>query len=474
MIGGAALIATLATGYSVNQWSSAEAAEATKAPISIQSSAITVAQRSLADLTPDQETLAGLYDMASPSVVNIQVVASPQAQLPNQNPFEGLPFPFDPNGPQQQQPAYGVGSGFVYDAEGHIVTNNHVIADADPENIIVNFSNGHWTKAELVAADSQSDLAVLKVTPPAGTTLTPLVLAPANSLRVGYYVVAIGSPFGLEQTMTMGVVSALDRTTPVGSLSVNQPTYSLPDVIQTDTAINPGNSGGPLLNLKGEVVGVNFMIESSAGTNSGVGFAIPVSVVEKVVSALIEEGAYEYAYLGISGQTINAVLAEEHQIPDNTLGVFVGSVPEGGPASEAGVEVNDIITAVDGQSLRHFEDLLSYLFHNATPGQTVTLHLLRDGQGTELDVELAARPRAVTTPADPQESDGEIGIGDALKTAKEAVIEGGLITNVDSTKATKETRDGRSVWVVTLSGDDKNATVTVDAQSGEVVALDVE
>ena len=156
---------------------------------------------------------------------------------------------------------HGEGSGFVYDSAGHIVTNNHVIDGADPNNIIVNFSNGHWAKAELVATDAQADLAVLKIVAPKETALVPLNLAPADSLRVGYYVAAIGSPFGLDETMTLGVVSALGRSTPTGNLNDGQPHYSLPDVIQTDTAINPGNSGGPLLNLKGEVVGVNYMLE---------------------------------------------------------------------------------------------------------------------------------------------------------------------------------------------------------------------
>ncbi|MCB0081581.1 MAG: trypsin-like peptidase domain-containing protein, partial [Caldilineaceae bacterium] len=255
IIGGTALVATLATGYGVEHWSSVQAAQVTNNPPALtQTAAVTDAQRSVAAFSPDQETLSQLYDAAAPSVVNIQVTVTQQATSQSQNPFGNLPFPFgnSPFGQNgTQQPVQGEGSGFVYDTAGHIVTNNHVVADADPDNIIVNFSNGHWAKAELVATDPQADLAVLKVTPPEGMTLTPLTLAQTDSLRVGYYVAAIGSPFGLDETMTLGVVSALNRSTPTGNLNDGQPHYSLPDVIQTDTAINPGNSGGPLFNLDG-------------------------------------------------------------------------------------------------------------------------------------------------------------------------------------------------------------------------------
>lgn len=477
IIGGTALVATLATGYGVEHWSSVQAAQVTNNPPALtQTAAVTDAQRSVAAFSPDQETLSQLYDAAAPSVVNIQVTVMQQATSQSQNPFGNLPFPFgnSPFGQNgTQQPVQGEGSGFVYDTAGHIVTNNHVVADADPDNIIVNFSNGHWAKAELVATDPQADLAVLKVTPPEGMTLTPLTLAQTDSLRVGYYVAAIGSPFGLDETMTLGVVSALDRSTPTGNLNDGQPHYSLPDVIQTDTAINPGNSGGPLLNMKGEVVGVNYMIESSAGSNAGVGFAIPVSVVEKVVPALIKDGAYQYAYLGISGQTINAAVAQEYEITDNTLGVYVGTVANGGPAATAGLKDGDIITAIDDQPVHRFEDLLGYLFVNTAPDQSVTLHILRNGSDMTLDVTLGERPKADTT-ASQQQQGALMGIGDALKAAKAAVIDGGLITKVDSAKATQEVQDGNPVWVVTMRGDSKTATVTIDAQSGEVLSLNVE
>jgi 2-alkenal reductase len=290
---------------------------------------------------------------------------------------------------------------------------------------------------------------------------------------VGYYVAALGSPFGLDETMTLGVVSALDRTTPTGNLNDGQPHYSLPDVIQTDAAINPGNSGGPLLNMKGEVVGVNFMIESAGGSNAGVGFAIPASVVEKVVPALIKNGSYSYSYLGISGQSIDAAVAQEYKLADNTLGVYVGNVAPGGPAAKAGVQADDIISAVDNQPIHHFEDLLSYLFSNTVPNQQMTLHILRNGKEMALDVTLGERPKADTTASQPEQG-ALMGIGEALKTAKAAVIDGGLIENIDSAKATQDTQDGAPVWVVTLSGNGKTATITIDAHSGDVLSLNVE
>ena len=263
------------------------------------------------DGIPSQETLAAIYDEITPSVVNIQVEVETAAINTPGSPFPGLPFPFgspfgSPNAPESQ-PQFGEGSGFVYDGNGHIVTNNHVVENA--KTITVYFDNGMWADAELVGRDPMADLAVIKITPPEGMELHPLMLAPASSLDEGHYVVALGSPFGLDETMTLGVVSALGRSFRTGDPGTGVAQYSLPDVIQTDTAINPGNSGGPLLNLNGEVVGVNFAFNSPVRANSGVGFAIPVSVVEKVVPALIDEGAYHYAYLGLSGQTINAVVA---------------------------------------------------------------------------------------------------------------------------------------------------------------------
>ena len=474
---------TVATGLVLGgthpTWPAVQAAGTSPAPV--VTTPVTDAQKGVMAILPEQAVLAALYDQASPSVVNIQVTVAASAlqTAPSQESPFPFPFPFpfgQGNGqdqPQQTQPARAEGSGFVYDTDGHIVTNNHVVADADPDNLIVNFANGEWAKAQLIARDPAADLAVLQVTPPANLTLTPLKLASADSLRVGYYVTAIGSPFGLDETMTMGVVSALGRSMPTNESADGTPTYSLPDLIQTDTAINPGNSGGPLLNLKGEVVGVNFAINSPVRANAGVGFAIPVSVVEKVVPALIKDGAYHYAYLGIAGQSINAALAAEKNLADNTLGVYIAEVNQNGPAGQAGLQTADIITGIDQQPVYRFEDLLSYLFNNTTPNQKVTLHLRRADKETTLDVTLGERPSAEEQQAATEEGT-PISVAEAVQIAKKAVTDGALLSQIDGVNVKQDMQNGQPVWVVTLSGDGKVATVTIAAQSGAVLGLDVQ
>jgi 2-alkenal reductase len=424
-------------------------------------------QAALAAIMPTQEVLAALYDQVAPSVVNIQVTVKPEVTA---SPGSPSPFPFGlPELPENQAPLQGEGSGFIYDADGHIVTNNHVVEGA--EEIVVYFGNGMWAEAELVAADPQADLAVIKVTPPEGMEWRPLPLASPNSLRAGYYVAAMGSPFGLNETMTVGVVSALGRSFATGD-GTEGATYSLPDVIQTDTAINPGNSGGPLLNLNGEVVGVNFAINSPVRANSGVGFAIPVSVVQKVVPALIQEGLYTYSYLGIAGGTINEPLAEENDLLDNTLGVWVSQVVEGGPAAEAGLQEGDIIVSIDGQPVTRFEDLISYLFQSTEPDQAVRLGVMRDGELTNLDVTLAARPGATEQAQEQGTPEATISISQAIQAAREAVVDAGLIEQIDSANAQQDTQNGRPVWIVTLTGNGQTATVVVDGLTGEVLGLE--
>jgi 2-alkenal reductase len=338
----------------------------------------------------------------------------------------------------------------------------------------VYFSNGMWAEAELVATDPSADLAVIKVTPPEGVNWQPLPLATANSLRVGFSVVAVGSPFGLQETMTSGVVSALGRSIPTDSGLEGGSSYSLPDVIQTDTAINPGNSGGPLLNLAGQVVGVNFAINSTSGSNSGVGFAIPVSVVEKIVPALIANGGYEYSYLGIAGTTINALVAEENDIDDNTLGVYVATVVENGPSANAGVEAGDVIVGVNDVAISQFEELISYLFTNTKPGDVVTLHVLRGGEETTVEVTVEARPSAaIAQQSEDASAEMQVTISEAIRSATEAVSEADLMANVESANAKASAIDGQPVWVVTLTGEGQTATVTVDGITGEVLELNI-
>lgn len=426
-------------------------------------------------LDEDQAALAALYDAISPSVVNIQVESTASAvQLPE---IPGFQLPQTPQGDMPLQ--RGEGSGFIYDNEGHIVTNNHVVEGA--QKVIVNFNNGMWARAEVVATDPQADLAVIKVTPPEGMDWQPLALADNGSVKVGHMVIAIGNPFGLQNTMTTGIVSALGRGFPVGAFGNNR--YTLPDVIQTDAAINPGNSGGPLLNLDGEVVGVNFAIESQTRQNSGVGFAIPSSIVQRVVPALIADGAYKYAYLGLEGSTISPQLAEALELPDNTLGVYVSGVVPGGPSADAGLQGGsevvttpdgaelrrggDIVTAIDDMPVVRFEDLVSYLVTKAEPGATVTLTVERNGEPIQLNVTLGERPQQPVASAQVGE-DGKINARAAIAIAEQAV-ESELNGAITEKVATPEERDGKSVWVVELSTDTQTATVVVDAQSGEVL-----
>ncbi|RME84349.1 MAG: PDZ domain-containing protein [Caldilineae bacterium] len=291
----------------------------------------------------------------------------------------------------------GSGSGFVYDQRGHIVTNNHVTRGGGPYEIV--FAGGERLEAELIGADVDSDLAVLKVDRvPQG--VEPLPLADPDSLRVGQFVVAIGNPFGEQGSMTLGIISGLGRSLRSqrgGGLSSS---YSLPQVIQTDAPINPGNSGGPLLNLQGEVVGVNSAIATTTGTNSGVGFSIPVAAVRRIVPVLIREGHYVYPYMG-------AAFAEEISLSEQKLfalpqtqGAYVLSITPGGPADRAGVIAadpntgrgGDLIIAIDGQPIRNFSDLNTYLVFHTEVGQTIELTVLRDGRTITLPLTLGERP----------------------------------------------------------------------------------
>ncbi len=443
-------------------------------------------QDALAIAQAQQEALADLYDQVAPSVVNIKVTVAHPDVNQGQTPPEGFPFglPGLPGNPGNElPPVQGEGSGWVYDTEGHIVTNNHVVEGAS--EILVTFHDGHWAKAELVATDPMADLAVIKVKPPKGVDLKPLPLAEPDSLRVGYSVIAIGAPFGLEETMTTGIVSAIGRSLPVG-LKDTGPHYSLPDVIQTDAAINPGNSGGPLLDLTGRVVGVNFAIESPVRASSGIGFAIPVSIVQRVVPALIEKGKYEYAYLGIRGHSITPEVADALDLPDNVLGAYVDEVVPDGPADKGGVkggskvvELNgielhkggDIIIAIDGQPVRQFNDLVSYLVTKASPGQEVTLTVLRNGKKLDLKVTLGKRPEQ---PEPIQKEAGKITPKAAISIARDVVKEQGLLKGkIKETTVMPDTYQGKDVWVVDLSDGKKTAEIIIDAESGEVLSAEV-
>ena len=287
----------------------------------------------------------------------------------------------------------GSGSGFVIDPDGYIVTNNHVVAEGGP--IVVGFSNGERLDAEVIGTDSQADIALLKVE---ATGLTALPLGDSDALEVGQFVVAIGNPFGVGQTVTSGIVSALGRS----QLGIN----TFENFIQTDAAINPGNSGGPLITMSGEVVGVNTAIESPVRANSGVGFAVPANVVKVVVTQLREGGEVRYPWLGIAGGTLSPEMAEEMGLDRTTRGVIISEVTAGGPAEAAGLRGGnletglggDVITGIDGLTITQFDDLLGYIVQRTTVGQPVQLTVLRDGQLQTLSLPLGERPAEVEQP----------------------------------------------------------------------------
>ncbi len=290
----------------------------------------------------------------------------------------------------------GQGSGFVYDVAGYIVTNNHVVAGA--RNIIVSFPDGNDLEATLVGADPGSDLAVLKVDVQPGE-LQALTLTDSDQLRVGQLVLAIGSPFGLANTLTTGIISGLDRLFP-GAQAPGGGSYNIPDIIQTDAAINPGNSGGPLLDTNGNVIGVNTAIESPVRGSSGVGFAVPSNVVAVVIPQLIDGGSVQTPWLGVSGTELNAALAESLNLDREQRGIVLANVIADGPAEAAGIRAGDpatglggdVIVGIDNEEVRSFDDLLGYIVGKTTVGQVVELSILRDGELLVIQVTLEARP----------------------------------------------------------------------------------
>jgi 2-alkenal reductase len=343
-------------------------------------------------LTALETTLEQVYQNVSPSVVYIKVL---EQQTPSTQ-FPGLM-------PGQQQAQRASGSGFVWDMDGHIVTNNHVVEGA--QQIIVTFSDGTIVPATLVGANSDSDLAVIKVDVPAAQ-LHPVAMGDSTQVQVGELVVAIGNPFGLENTMTVGFISAVGRSLPANSTD-GITSYTIPDIIQTDAPINPGNSGGVLVDGQGQVIGVTAAIASPVQASVGIGFAIPSAIVQRIVPMLIEQGRYPTPWLGISGTSMTPDLAQAMGLDTQQRGALVIDVTSNGPADKAGLhtsdrEINvngetrrvggDVIVAIGGQPVETFDDLVAYLFSSTKVGQQVTLTILRDGHEQSVAVTMGERP----------------------------------------------------------------------------------
>ncbi|MGC9443839.1 MAG: S1C family serine protease [Candidatus Methanospirareceae archaeon] len=309
---------------------------------------------------PASLTLGQIYELSKDSVVLITA---------KMRTFAGLePF--------------ASGSGFVYDEQGHIITNYHVIEEADA--LEVTFSDGTIVPAELVGVDPYSDLAVIRVDESPGS-LRPLPLGKSSELQVGEYIIAIGNPFGLSNSMTLGIVSQMGR-------ELDAPgNYKIVDIIQVDAAINPGNSGGPLVNMRGEVVGVNTAI---IAYSEGVGFAIPSDTVSREVTQLIETGTYKHPWIGVSAVNLDPEIAEELGL-NITKGTMIISVLAGSPAEAAGLQggqTGDVIVGVDNVTVRKLIDVLVYIERNKSPGDTITLQILREGTARNVPVTLEERP----------------------------------------------------------------------------------
>jgi len=356
------------------------------------------------DAAADSETdlFRAIYAKVNPSVVSIDVRipasgAASNSLIPQNGGSQGLQQPF----------AYAAGSGFVYDNQGHIVTNAHVVQGTD--TIEVTFSDDTQMHAKVVGIDLDSDIAVIKVDGDM-SKYQPLTIGNSDELTVGDRAIAIGNPFQEAGTMTTGIISGLHRSVLGLNTSANG-SYTIPDAIQTDASVNPGNSGGPLLNADGQVIGVNEQIASEVRQSSGVSFAIPSNLTKMVADALIQNGKIEYAWLGIGGTSLGLDVNEAMKLPTDTRGILVGTVQPGSPAEKAGlkggsntvtisgqqVQVGgDVIVAIDGQAVKHFEDLASYIFTKVKPGQTIKLTVLRNGQQQDLSVTLAPRPSEVS------------------------------------------------------------------------------
>ncbi|MBK9715340.1 MAG: trypsin-like peptidase domain-containing protein [Kouleothrix sp.] len=328
------------------------------APVSLQQST-PIPQSAQQGLDAEEQIVANVYDRAAPAVVRITT-------------------------------GQGLGSGYLIDKDGHIITNNHVIADSQNGQVRVAFTGLFETVGQVVGADADADVAVVKVDQ-LPQDVAPVELGDSSQIRVGQRTIAIGNPLGQDRTVTTGIVSALGRTITEGD-GQQGPAFSIGGAIQTDAAINPGNSGGPLLDSGGRVIGMNTVILSQSGTSSGIGFAVPVNLIKKVATALIEQGHYDHPYLGVGLKTVTTLDAQQNNLP--SAGVLIESNQDG-PVAQAGLKGQAVLTAINGTPMTSEEDVITFLELNSKPGDTVTLTLVgSDGKQHDLQVQLGSRPRA--------------------------------------------------------------------------------
>jgi S1-C subfamily serine protease len=301
------------------------------------------------------------------------------------------------NGNPLESQSTKLGSGFVYDDLGHIITNNHVIQGA--KSVDVRFVDGNIYSAEVIGTDPFNDIAVLKITDDfSDEGIIPVTLGDSFTLEVGQQVIAIGNPHGLSNTMTTGIISQTGRLLPNKDAG-----YSIPSIIQTDTAINPGNSGGPLLDLNGNVIGMNTAIQSTTGDFAGIGFAVPSNTVKRIVPELIQDGKYSHPWLGVAGTSLSPDIAKLLGLTKNYKGVIVTTIVKDSPAAKSGLQEAsynankelknaDVIISIDGNPVRDIDDLIIYLAENKNVGDTVILQVNRNGQIVDLTTTLAERP----------------------------------------------------------------------------------
>lgn len=350
-------------------------------------------------LLPASGSFAPIVKSAAPAVVSVQVVKEAVEQ-PMRQGFPGFPFfrdPFGRGGPgQQPEPRRqrGAGSGIIISDDGYIITNHHVVDGADEVTVVL--SDDRIFDATVVGSDEKTDIAVLKID---GENLPLMKLGNSNAVEVGDIVLAIGNPFGLGQTVTMGIVGATGREF---GIMAQQQGYE--DFIQTDAAINPGNSGGALVNTRGELVGVNSAIISRSGGNNGVGFAVPVNLAHSIMKQLVDTGRVSRGYMGVGIQDVTAEMAKTLDLPDSR-GVVISRVDEGSPADKAGFKRYDVVRSIAGKSIRDARELRLGVA-STPPGERVEMAILRDGESRTLTIELGELPEGDNRPT-PARTDRE-------------------------------------------------------------------